>query len=288
MKIAIYSRPETSHRQADLEALFGALERNGDACILNREFASKVEAMTGCVFAGTYADGDAVDADLMLSYGGDGTFLDIVSKFVIGDTPLLGVNLGRLGFLANVSRDRFDHALGLVADGRYAIEERVLLRIESPSLPQGPLCAFNDFSIQKRGANLIAVNMDVDGEMVCSYGGDGVLVSTPAGSTAYSLSVGGPVVSPGSRCFVVSPIAAHNLTIRPLVVPDSAVITLEPKVGGQQVQVTADSRSFVVPGDSVWTVRKDGRTVKMMKLEGTSFYKTLKEKLMWGFDRRNG
>lgn len=291
MKTVIYSRPEISHKEEDLRRLFGILEANGFDCWLNDGFAEQLKGM-GVIAPSpekiytSPADMPA-DAGMVISYGGDGTFLDSVRMLDTRPIPVLGINSGRMGFLANVSKSNEDEALKEIAQGNYAKEERMLLRVEGDfGSPVEYPYAFNEVSIGKSGITTIAVDVYIDGELITSYLGDGLIVSTPSGSTAYSLSVGGPIVAPSSGCFVIAPIASHNLTMRPLVVPDTSELRLRVNSRSGKAVVTMDNRDYTVDSGSGFTVTKAKKKVFLIKLQNISFYKTLREKMMWGMDTR--
>lgn len=226
--------------------------------------------------------------NLAISLGGDGTFLWSVMSLGLADIPILGINSGRLGFLAGVSRDDVAAAIDSVLAGDYSIEERVLLKAEgdfgvTPDFPY----AFNEFSVQKQDKTMVAVDVAVDGQTVATYWADGVLLSSPTGSTAYSLSVGGPVIAPNCDCLVISPIAPHNLGMRPLIVRGDSSVSFCVKTRSGVALATLDNREYPVGDMSRFTVRVSRHRVKLVQLADMSFYKTLQNKLMWGKDVRN-
>lgn len=292
MKIVLFSRAQMAHNPDELKALFELLgEFECDYCV-NEEFASIILSLTDIKIPHnkqyTSLEAGMQQDAVMISYGGDGTFLDCVRLLRGADIPVLGVNSGRLGFLANVPKDAVRSALTDIRDGRFSIVNRPLLLVEGDfeQKPDYPY-AFNEFSIQRSRASMISVETLIDNDTVATYWGDGVLLSTPAGSTAYSLSVGGPVVAPGCECFVLSPIAPHNLTMRPVVMPNSAQVTfkLHSRDGG--VSATIDNMSFSVDDGATFRVSKSKKSVFLVQLQNISFYDTLSNKMMWGFDRRD-
>lgn len=291
MKIAIYSRAEIAHEAGELSRLIRALKDNGIYYYINRDFAAVITGKTGEPVDSDrlYADGGDLpdDADLMISYGGDGTFLDTVRLLNNRPVPVLGINSGRLGFLANVSKAEVDRAVQEIASGCYTVEERTLLFVDGDFGQQvGYPYAFNEFSIQKSGVTMVSVDVFIDGEQVSTYLGDGLILSTPAGSTAYSLSVGGPIVAPSCHCFVMAPIASHNLTMRPLVVPDTSEMRFRAHSRSGSCVVTLDNREYVVPSGSEFCVKKAKKSAFLAKLQNISFYHTLRDKMMWGMDTR--
>lgn len=228
------------------------------------------------------------DVNFMISIGGDGTFLEAITFIRNSGIPLVGINSGRLGFLANIAGHEADQATDYLLSGNYHIEERSLLSFES-DLPlfQNFTYALNECTIQKTGSSLITIHVYVNNEFLTSYWADGLIVSTPTGSTAYSLSLGGPIVVPQSNTFIITPIAAHNLNVRPLVLPDSSILTLSVEGRTETFLASLDSRSSVCQVGTNITVAKASFSINMVKLPGISFYSTLRNKLMWGTDKRN-
>ena len=226
--------------------------------------------------------------DFLFSLGGDGTFLETVNLVRDSGIPVLGVNIGRLGFLSYISQENMDESLESVFSGNYDIEERMLLKVEVPGVDLDDMnVALNDVRIYKTSGSLITIHVKINQEFLSAYWADGLLLSTPTGSTAYNLSVGGPIVVPESNTFVLSPIAPHNLTVRPIVLPDSAVLQLSVDTRDSQFQLALDSRTIDLDVDATVTIRKAGYSLKMIRIENISFYSTLRNKLMWGADRRN-
>jgi NAD+ kinase len=224
---------------------------------------------------------------MIVSYGGDGTFLDTVRLLDTRPVPVLGINYGHLGFLANVSRENVSEAIAAIAAGQYRVEECLLLHAEGDfGEPVEYPYAFNEFSLQKNGVSMVSVEVFIDGEPVTTFLGDGLILSTPTGSTAYSLSVGGPILAPDCRGFILVPIASHNLTMRPLVVTDGSEIRFRVASRTGDAIVTLDSREYIVPSGSTFTLRKSKKSAYLVKLQNISFYRTLRDKMMWGLDSR--
>ena len=285
MEIALYSRSDLAHSSGELAALTGALDRSGLVWSANTEFAEVIEAATGRK-VDSYAELPSA-VDMVVSYGGDGTFLDGVRLLDNRRIPITGINSGRLGFLANISKEKAGEALRDIARGEYTTEERTMVEVEGgfdrkAVHPFG----FNEFTVQKNGVTMISADVYIDGEFITTYLGDGVILSTPAGSTAYSLSVGGPIVSPQCRCFVLAPIASHNLTVRPLVIPDSSTVVFRIHSRGAGLFATLDNRYFDACDGEVFTIRRSAEPVLFAKLRDISFYRTLRDKMMWGVDPR--
>lgn len=285
MKIALYSRPEIAHRAGEVAELLRALDAAGIEYAANAEFARDFPVALPAERVYRAAPPEGID--LVISYGGDGTFLDSVRLLDTRPVPVLGINYGHLGFLANVSKENMEEAVGDIAAGRYTLQERLLLRVEGDfgekiDYPY----AFNEFSLQKKGIAMLAVEVEIDGEQVTHFQGDGLILSTPTGSTAYALSVGGPILAPDGNCFVLAPIASHNLTMRPLVVPDTSRMSLKVVSRTGAAIATLDSRAWEIPSGSRFTVEKAKKSVFLVQLHTNSFYRTLRDKMMWGVDSR--
>lgn len=234
-------------------------------------------------------DTDVQDLELFLSLGGDGTLLDTVALVGRSGVPVLGINLGRLGFLSNVRADTLDLALQAIKQGRYALQERSLVEVtDQHALLGSNNFALNEVSIHKRdSASMLAVHVHLGNDYLNTYWADGLIIATPTGSTAYSLSCGGPVLYPTSDAFVINPICPHNLNVRPFVVPDHYTIRLQLEARTDRCLMNLDSRSVAVDGQSTITVQRAGFTVKMVQLEGADFLNTLRTKLSWGLDVRS-
>ena len=292
MEIILFSRPQIAHTAAEIGQIFDALRIFGLEYSVNEEFASTVERLTGERVAPERIYGQAVGkhpADaVMVCYGGDGTLLEGVHRLQGAPIPVMGINAGHLGFLTGAPTAGMERIFGEIAAGRIEVEPRTLLTVEGSfsEAPRSPL-ALNEFSVQRRGAGMISVETCVNGQMVATYHGDGVIISTPTGSTAYSLSAGGPVVAPQCACLVVTPIAPHNLTMRPVVVPDSSTISLYIRARRADAFVTLDNRTYSVGEGASFTVRKAERPIFLAVPHNISFYDTLRNKMMWGIDIRS-
>lgn len=229
------------------------------------------------------------DVQLLFSIGGDGTLLDTLPIIRDSGIPVLGINMGRLGFLSSVSRTEIGQAVEAIIHGRYTIEARSLLLLEDPSDLFNDLnYALNEVTVfRKEATSLIVIQVFVNDVFVNSYWADGLIVATPTGSTAYSLSAGGPIIVPSAQNFVITPIATHNLSVRPIVIPDDSIIRL--KVVGRHTQYTLsmDSRMAVVDQSSELLIRKAPFAMQMVQSEGKDFFGTIREKLLWGLDIRN-
>jgi len=234
---------------------------------------------------------ELADANYMFSVGGDGTLLETVTYVRDKDIPILGINTGRLGFLATIPSNQVKEAMEAILTQSYHIDERLMVAVESAEdIFGGVNFGLNEFTILKRDtSSMIIVHAYLNGEYLNSYWSDGLIISTPTGSTGYSLSVGGPVVFPHSNNFVISPVSPHNLNVRPLVVSESSVFTFKIEGRSENFLVSLDSRSKKVSADVELTVKKCPFKAKLLKLNITNdtFPNTLRKKLNWGFDLRN-
>ncbi|MEO9966109.1 MAG: NAD kinase [Reichenbachiella sp.] len=227
--------------------------------------------------------------DFFFSLGGDGTLLETVSIVGALEIPILGINLGTMGFLATTAKNDIENALNLFFDGKYELEQRTLINLTSEAnLFKGKKFALNEVAIIKRDtSSMIIVRCYIDGEFVNTYWADGLMVSTPTGSTGYSLSCGGPLMHSQSASFIITPVSPHNLNVRPLVVSDSSEITLEIEGKGRSFLISLDSRSHTVNSAVKISLTKAPFSAKLVKISGSNFFDTLRNKLNWGQDVRN-
>jgi NAD+ kinase len=293
MKIAIYGKQITPEFLPYIIELFRKLKEHHVELCIYQPFYNFLVDIIGCPDFNckffTNSLESPKDIDFLISIGGDGTFLESMVYLKSSEIPVVGLNSGRLGYLANIGFDEISKALDAIFDKKYEIEERTLLRIESDiKLFDGFNFALNEVSIQKIDSSLISIDAWINEEFINTYWTDGLIISTPTGSTAYSLSVGGPIVVPGSANFIIAPIASHNLSVRPMVVPDNVKIKLSVNTRSGSFLVTADNRTMVMDAkNNELLVRKTRFRLKMLKLPFNNYYATLRNKLMWGMDRRN-
>ena len=290
MKIALYHRHIAPADLPALRQLVAALEGRG------------VETFT-------VADGDALQgADFLLSVGGDGTLLSAV-QLILGNAamrgadtaeafpPIVGINFGHLGFLTTVGKDDIGRFVDDLLAGRYSVEERTLLQVATnagdghsqPALAgreaDGTSFALNEVFVHRGDAmSLLRTHVCVDGDFVATYAGDGVIVATPTGSTAYSLSCGGPILTPNSRSLVVTPISAHTLTLRPIILPDSATLRLD--IEGEQFSLGIDSRRLSFHGTASLLLSRAPFTIRLIRTGNQNFFSAIRDKLMWGTEVR--
>ncbi len=229
------------------------------------------------------------NVDYFISIGGDGTMLDTVTMVRKSGIPVLGINTGRLGYLTSTSSDKTESALNELLRNNFSVDERVLLRLETNKSVFGKTnFALNELTIHKKdSSSMIKIHAFLNGEYLTTYWADGLIVSTPTGSTGYSLSCGGPIVAPRSGNFVITPIAPHNLNVRPVVVSDKNVISLEVEGRSQYFLASLDSRSVTIDSSIQFAVRKEEFTFNIIRLHEGNFLKTLRNKLNWGLDSRN-
>lgn len=227
--------------------------------------------------------------DFMISIGGDGTLLDAVCQVGELEVPILGLNTGRLGFLATVAKEKISDAISNLASNNYQVESRALISLQSHrKLFNGLNFGLNEFTIHKRDtSSMITVHTYIDGKYLNSYWADGLIVATPTGSTGYSLSCGGPLISPEAKNLVITPVSPHNLNVRPIIVSDESEISFEIEGRAEKFLISLDSRSTSISSEMKLSVRKENFSAKLVKLPHYHFFDTLRQKLNWGFDMRN-
>ncbi len=294
MKVAIFGRFYNKTTSASVETLFNYLVKKDADAYIETEFYNLIKDESHNIkdFE-TFKTFDALDEsfDLLVSVGGDGTILRAITFVKDIGIPVIGVNTGRLGFLATIQVDGIERAIQDIIDGKYKISERSLLSIET--LPENDDItslnfALNEIAVSRKNTtSMITVETHLDGEFLTSYWSDGLIVSTATGSTGYSLSCGGPVLTPGTNSFVLTPIAPHNLSARPLIIPDSTEIQL--RVSGREENhlVSLDSRIATLDNGTIIKIKKASFKIKMIDLLNESFLVTLRKKLLWGEDKRN-
>jgi len=289
MRVAIYSRGGQTLQEQDLKSLLDLLSQAGiDAVVfklLKDQYAGLADLPN--VFEGAADLDEHIDA--LISLGGDGTLLDTVCLVRDKQIPVLGINYGRLGFLASLGKETIEEAVKALQERTYVLDRRGLLHLDAsiPMFGEEPF-ALNELVIHKREFSpMIKIHTYLNGDFLNTFWSDGLIVSTPTGSTGYSLSCNGPVVFPESESFVITPIAPHNLNIRPIVVPNNNVISFEVEGRTDDFICTLDSRKEVVAKTVQLAVRKESFSFNLVRLNENNFLRTLREKLTWGFDTRN-
>ncbi len=293
MKVAVFGTQVSDEFLPVLQEFFGFLkERNVHIQLYQPFFDQLAGALknTCCYssFFNSYLDFDP-ENQYIFSVGGDGTFLQSVLQIRNFSIPVVGVNSGRLGFLADIAEDQVKDALVNIFSNNYKVVERSMLEVEFSDRENLDFnYALNEMTVLKTdNSSMLNVTAYVDGEFLNNYWADGLIIATPTGSTAYSLSVGGPILTPDSENMIITPLAPHNLTIRPIVVPDNGSITLKVEGRGENYLTSLDSRSVSVEFSTEITVRKARFKLKTLQLPEQPFFNTLRSKLMWGIDRRN-
>ncbi len=289
MNIILFSRKQVNHNPEQLNKLFSTMQRLGLNYTINEDFATAVENLLCMEIPRSRrydGNAEAMGGDVMVPYGGDGTLLEAVQLLPSSDIPVVGINCGRLGYLTADNGEGIEELLERISKGNISYQRRDMLRV-SGDVSCGSKClALNEVAIHRHGATMISIETFIDDNRIATYHGDGLVISTPTGSTAYSLSAGGPVVDPLCNCFILSPIAPHNLTMRPVVVPNNITITLRLHSRGGEAFLSADNRTFTL---------YDGATIRLQRAEeqlilatphNNTFYDTLREKMMWGVDNR--
>lgn len=292
MRIILFSRSRRTQGAGELRQLFDTVQAFGFEFLLNEEFAETVRATIGLELPPERIYGERLDPQpegtVMVCYGGDGTLLEGAHRLGGASVPVLGINAGHLGFLTGAPNEGLEQIFAQIAAGGFPVQPRSMLEVRG-DFAGGPDIdlALNEFTVQRHGADMLSVETFVDGQLVATYHGDGVIVSTPTGSTAYSLSAGGPVVAPSCACLVISPLAPHNLTMRPVVVPDTSVITLRVHERRSDPFVTLDNRIYSAAPEAAFTVRRAEQRFFLAMPHNISFYDTLRNKMMWGVDMRS-
>ena len=290
MKIILFSRPQIDHRADDLERLFSLLERYGFDYALNEEFAPVVESLLGWKLDSAKIYAQSIEADgtesLLLCLGGDGTLLEGVHRLRDKSMPVAAINFGHLGFLTSATRDDVEELFEHISERKLKFQKRTMLEVVWGERKEA-LKALNEVAVQRLEATMVKIETRVDSQLVAQYNGDGVIVSTPTGSTAYSLSAGGPVVAPECGCFLLTPLAPHNFGMRPVVLPDSAEISLTINARHGRAMLSIDNTTYTVENGTKIEIRRAGEHILLAVPHNISFYEALHSKMMWDIDIRN-
>ena len=289
LTFAIFGNSFQPRKSQSLMRVLDFLRSKGASIIFDRTFYDFLTAEQNQELGnvGTF-DGDDFNADYVISMGGDGTFLKAAVRVGIKSIPLIGINMGRLGFLADVLPGEVESALQAVLEGNYNIEEHTAIQIStSGGNFDGCHYALNDIAVLKRDiASMIGIHTSIDGSFLVNYQADGLIVSTPTGSTAYSLSNGGPIIVPQTRTLCLTPVAPHSLNIRPIVISDSSTVTLEVESRSHNYLVAVDGRSYTRHEGSTVTISKAPFVTRIVKPTGRRYFSSLRDKMMWGADKR--
>jgi NAD+ kinase len=291
MRLAVHGKEFNRQSAPYFVKMFEVMFQHNADVLVSEKFKSHLKgAAFGKFKLKTFAPGNLLkNVDAFISVGGDGTLLDAVTYIEKKEIPVLGINTGRLGFLATISKEETERALVKVLESAFSLDKRAVLKLETNKPVFGKLnFALNDFSLMKKDtSSMITIHTYIDGEFLNSYWADGIIVSTPTGSTGYSLSCGGPLIFPRSGNFVITPVSPHNLTVRPIVVSDSSEITFRVEGRSKKFLVSLDSRIASVDASVKLKVTKGDFKVNLIQLEGQHYFKTLRQKLNWGLDIRN-
>lgn len=290
LRFALFGNLHQIKKSASIQKILCYLsERDADVFIDKEFYDFLTEGQKIDVNPTAFIHGNDFSADFAISMGGDGTFLKTASRVGDKGIPVLGINMGRLGFLADVSPIDAEKAFDALYTGDYTVEDRSVIKVESDSNAfAGSPFALNDVALLKRdNASMISIHTTVNGEYLTTYMADGLVISTPTGSTAYSLSIGGPIIVPQSGTISLTPVAPHSLNIRPIVVCDDCEITMSVESRSHNFLVAIDGRSETCKEGTSLTIRKAPYRIKVVKHPGQSFFQTLRKKMMWGTDTRN-
>jgi NAD+ kinase len=292
MKAAIYSRVMEEEQQKDLQIFFDELAKQNIEPVIYQYFFDQISGRINLppdtrtfILSEQLTD----EIEFIISLGGDGTLLDTITLVREKNISIMGVNFGRLGFLASIGRNEMATAIKAIAKRTYVIDKRTMIHLDADlplfgNVPYG----LNEFSVHKRDTDpMIKIHTYLNGEFLNTYWADGLIVATPTGSTGYSLSCGGPIVFPESGSFVITPVAPHNLNVRSIIVPDDNIISFEVESRTENIICALDSRREIVGKNVQLAVRKESFEVSLVRLSENNFLQTLHNKLTWGLDRRN-
>lgn len=291
MKIAIYGQRLEDNYLSFVQDLFQSLlNKDVDVVVCEKfynDLSEKIELDSRLKIFKDHLDMDGVN--YLFSIGGDGTLLKTITYVRDSNVPIFGINTGRLGFLTSIATEEMESAIDDILAGDFDLDTRTLLSLQTENNLFGEVnYALNEITLQKKDtSSMITIQVYLNGEFLNSYWADGIIISTPTGSTAYSLSCNGPIILPGSGNIIINPIAPHNLNVRPVVVPDGTELTLKIKGRTDNFLVALDSRSLTVPLSMELKITKSSHQINIIRLKNHSFLKTLRSKLIWGHDKRN-
>jgi len=290
-KIAIFSRKIKESQIQTFVNIFEKLDNLNCNLLIYRDLfeniSNKISLKSHFNLFSSYKDIDG--CSFILSVGGDGTLLDTISFVRDSGIPVLGLNIGRLGFLANTTYDNFEYAIKEILINNYSIDKRTLIRIDTNKPLFGDInYALNEIAVLKSDvSSMIKIDVHVNDLFLNTYWADGIIVATPTGSTAYSLSCGGPIIVPESNSFIITPVASHNLTVRPVVISDSSVIKINIDADNTPFLINLDSRKIKTSKKTEIIITREDFTYNLIKLKTDNFFSTIRNKLMWGIDKRN-
>ncbi|MBQ8158738.1 MAG: NAD kinase [Prevotella sp.] len=289
LRFALFGNVYQQHKSAATRQIIDCLLNHDAQILIEEEYYDFLccSQLIDLKKAETFTEGN-FDADFAISMGGDGTLLKTASQVRDKQIPIIGVNMGRLGFLADVDANAIEETIGALYRDDYSVEDRALIHVETDGEPiDGYAYALNDVAILKRdSASMISIRTTINGEFLTTYQADGLIISTPTGSTAYSLSNGGPIIVPRTGVLAMTAVAPHSLNIRPIVLPDTAQIELTVSSRSHTFLVAIDGRSEKLPEGTTLRLSRASYMVKVVKRSGTRYFSTLREKMMWGADSR--
>lgn len=289
LRFAIFGNTYQPKKSVSVQKLLACLTQRQAVVCVEREFYEFLTTGQRLPIDNVQViEGRGFEADFVVSMGGDGTFLRAASMVGGKQIPILGINTGRLGFLADVNAQEIERTIQALYEGDYTVDTRAVIQVETEGQPlQGYDCALNDVAILKRdNASMITIHTTINGDYLTTYQADGLILSTPTGSTAYSLSNGGPIIVPGTHVFSLTAVAPHSLNVRPIVVSEDSEIRLTIESRTHNFLVALDGRSEKLADATKLTLRKAPYRVKVIKRAGTKYFHTLREKMMWGADQR--
>ncbi len=292
MKAAIYSRVIEEEQRKDIQLFFDELANQKIKPVIYKPFFEELKdkiTLPSNTATFSFSEDLTDEIEFIISLGGDGTLLDTITLVRDKKISIMGINFGRLGFLASIGREEVQKAVKAMSQRTYVVDKRTLIHLDAsiPMFGNVPY-ALNDFSIHKRDvAAMIKIHTYLNGEFLNTYWADGLIVATPTGSTGYSLSCNGPVVFPDSGSFVITPVAPHNLNVRPIIVPDNNIISFEIESRTDQIICALDSRREVVSKNVQLAIKKESFNINLVRLSENNFLQTLRNKLTWGLDKRN-
>jgi NAD+ kinase len=292
MIVALYARPVKDNVPDYVKTLSTRLNKEGVQLIIHQSYFAYLKKEFGFnldipTFS-SHEELKKLNPDYLISLGGDGTMLETLEYIRDTGVPVLGVNTGRLGFLASVYKEDYTQAIDKLIQRQYTIDARALLELKTPANLFEMNVALNECTLVKKdSSSMLSIEVHIDGIFLNSYWADGLIISTPTGSTAYSLSCGGPLLEPSSESIILTPIAPHNLNVRPIVINDKAEISLKITGRDKQNLISLDSKQATIQIDEEVILKKAAYRFNLINLSGQTFYSTLRNKLMWGLDKRN-
>lgn len=290
LRFAIFGNEFQAKKSLAIHKIVAILQQHEAEIIMDKPFYKFVtEGQHMDISVDEVFEGDDFNADFAISMGGDGTLLKTAARVYAKSIPVVGVNIGRLGFLADVNPSDIEKAVAALYKGKYKVHEHNVIKIETENGDgvQGSPYALNDIAVLKRDlASMISIRVNVNNDYLMTYQADGLIVTTPTGSTAYSLSNGGPIITPGTNTMCLTAVAPHSLNVRPIVVPDSAVITLKVESRSHNFLVAVDGRSTSLDEGTVVKISKAPYSARIVRFSDRKYFSTLRKKMMWGIDQR--